>query len=104
MVTNLLLLSIDLLRGQLLHKRLLRTAEAREVGLHHGMHTLGLYMRGLTRALVLATRLVVLIYATSTAALLVTATLILLSLVWSRITLTCISPGLLWKLGSHNFD
>jgi hypothetical protein len=36
--------------------------------------------------------------------LLVTATLILLSLVWSRITLTCISPGLLWKLGSHNFD
>lgn len=104
-VTNLLLLSIDLLRGQFLHKRLIRTDEAREVGLHHGMQTLGLYTRGLaTWALVLTTRLIVLVVAASAAALRVTATWVLLSLVWSRTPLTCISSGLLWWLRSHNFD
>ena len=89
-VTNLLFLSVDLLGGQLnllLHLSWLRDWEAWEAGLHHWIHTLGLSARDLaTWTLVLTTRLVIVVLeisAASAATLLVTATWVLLSLVWS---------------------
>lgn len=109
-VSNLLFLSVDLLRGQLnlLHLSWLRAWEAWEAGLHHWIHTLGLSARALaTWTLVLTTRPVIVVLEISTASaatLLVTATWVLLSLVWSW-TLT--SNSLLLVLSwvrPHHFE
>lgn len=109
-VTDLLFLSVDLLGGQLnlLHLSLLRTWEAWEALLHHWIHTLGLSARDLaTWTLVLTTSPVIVVLeisAASATTLLVTATWVLLSLVWSW-TLTSKSLLLLLNwVRPHHFE